>query len=314
MASNNFFLPASVTSSGRPVLVPNEVECNLLSNVDIEHDQDDAVSFPPLKSGHFILTTHRLLFLSSSCSSTAVAIPLSAITHIFSSKRSLKSVFHSPRFRFQVSATPDNRIFDSDPGRVTGLRSVVITVVVRGKGDWELFLSKMWECWRGRAWAWETTPSETGPASASASASLYASDGSVRMVGVGGLLRKEQEMWESTDRSLQEAFQDLNALMNKAKEMVMLAEKMRQKLLAGSSSQSNSANDEELGSKEEMQDWLLSVGIVSPVTKESAGALYHQQLSRQLADFVKIPLERAGGMINLIDVYCLFNRARGTVR
>ncbi|ESR58928.1 vacuolar protein sorting-associated protein 36 [Citrus sinensis] len=312
MASNNFFLPASVTSSGRPVLVPNEVECNLLSNVDIEHDQDDAVSFPPLKSGHFILTTHRLLFLSSSCSSTAVAIPLSAITHIFSSKRSLKSVFHSPRFRFQVSATPDNRIFDSDPGRVTGLRSVVITVVVRGKGDWELFLSKMWECWRGRAWAWETTPSETGPASASASASLYASDGSVRMVGVGGLLRKEQEMWESTDRSLQEAFQDLNALMNKAKEMVMLAEKMRQKLLAGSSSQSNSANDEELGSKEEMQDWLLSVGIVSPVTKESAGALYHQQLSRQLADFVKIPLERAGGMINLIDVYCLFNRARGT--
>ncbi|KAH9769324.1 vacuolar protein sorting-associated protein 36 [Citrus sinensis] len=282
MASNNFFVPASVTSSGRPVLVPNEVECNLLSNVDIEHDQDDAVSFPPLKSGHFILTTHRLLFLSSSCSSTAVAIPLSVITHIFSSKRSLKSVFHSPRFRFQVSATPDNRILDSDPGRVTGLRSVVITVVVRGKGDWELFLSKMWECWRGRAW--ETTPSETGPASASASASLYASDGLVRMVGVGGLLRKEQEMWESTDRSLQEAFQDLNALMNKAKEMVMLAEKMRQKLLAGSSSQSNSANDEELGSKEEMQDWLLSVGIVSPVTKESAGALYHQQLSRQKAN------------------------------
>lgn len=71
-------------------------------------------------------------------------------------------------------------------------------------------------------------------------------------------------------------------LQNKAKEMVMLAEKMRQKLLAGSSSQSNSANDEELGSKEEMQDWLLSVGIVSPVTKESAGALYHQQLSRQV--------------------------------
>ncbi|KAG1365554.1 putative Vacuolar protein sorting-associated protein 36 [Cocos nucifera] len=93
--------------------------------------------------------------------------------------------------------------------------------------------------------------------------------------------------------------------------MVQLAEKMRQKLLLGSSSQA-SANDDELGSKQEMQDWLLSVGIVSPVTKESAGALYHQQLSRQLADFVKLPLEKAGGMIALIDVYCLFNRARGT--
>lgn len=71
-------------------------------------------------------------------------------------------------------------------------------------------------------------------------------------------------------------------MQSKAKEMVQLAEKMRQKLLLGSSAQA-SANDDELGSKQEMQDWLLSVGIVSPVTKESAGALYHQQLSRQVS-------------------------------
>lgn len=32
----------------------------------------------------------------------------------------------------------------------------------------------------------------------------------------------------------------------------------------------------------------------------------------QLADFVKLPLEKSGGMIALVDVYCLFNRARGT--
>ncbi|XP_028202466.1 vacuolar protein sorting-associated protein 36-like isoform X2 [Glycine soja] len=98
---------------------------------------------------------------------------------------------------------------------------------------------------------------------------------------------------------------------SKAKEMVMLAEKMRLKLLSGSNSQTNATNDEEMGSKEEMQDWLLSVGIISPVTKESVGALYHQQLSRQLADFVKVPLEKAGGIINLIDIYCLFNHACG---
>lgn len=74
----------------------------------------------------------------------------------------------------------------------------------------------------------------------------------------------------------------LLGLQSKAKEMVMLAEKMRLKLLSGSNSQTNATNDEEMGSKEEMQDWLLSVGIISPVTKESAGALYHQQLSRQV--------------------------------
>lgn len=62
----------------------------------------------------------------------------------------------------------------------------------------------------------------------------------------------------------------------------MLAEKMRLKLLSGSNNQTSGTNDDEMGTKEEMQDWLLSVGIVSPVTKESAGALYHQQLSRQV--------------------------------
>lgn len=62
----------------------------------------------------------------------------------------------------------------------------------------------------------------------------------------------------------------------------MLAEKMRLKLLSGSTNQASVATEDELGTKEEMQDWLLSVGIASPVTKESAGALYHQQLSRQV--------------------------------
>lgn len=63
--------------------------------------------------------------------------------------------------------------------------------------------------------------------------------------------------------------------------MVSLAERMRIKLLAAPSQQMSAADDEEMG-KQEMQDWLLSVGIVSPVTKESAGALYHQQLARQV--------------------------------
>jgi len=56
---------------------------------------------------------------------------------------------------------------------------------------------------------------------------------------------------------------------------------------------------------------LISVGIASPVTKESAGSLYHTQLSRQLADWLRGPLEKHG-MISLQDLYCIFNRARGT--
>ncbi|KAF7836301.1 vacuolar protein sorting-associated protein 36 [Senna tora] len=304
-------LPAvELTGSGRPVLLPNEIECYFISSVDLLCEDDPSSSFPHLKSGLLTLTTHRLIWIVDSAPlNSAFAIPLGAISHIFTPKKSLKSMFASPRLRFQLSLSPDGRV---DPSASIS-RSVVVTIVLRGKGDCDAFLAKFWENWRARAWEVQSAPSSSsGSGSNSSSGGMFASDGTVRMVGVSGILRKEQEMWESTDRSLQEAFQDLNALMSKAKEMVMLAEKMRLKLLSGSNSQTNAANDEELGSKEEMQDWLLSVGIISPVTKESAGALYHQQLSRQLADFVKIPLERAGGMINLIDIYCLFNRARGT--
>ncbi|XP_027355581.1 vacuolar protein sorting-associated protein 36 [Abrus precatorius] len=309
--AGNCLQSVKLTGSGRPVLESNEIECFFLSGVDLLCEDDPNTSFPHLKSGLLILTTCRLLWLPESSGGSASAVPLAAVSHIFSHKKSLRSVFASPRVRFQVSLSPDGRI------SALGSRSVVATIVVRGKGDCDAFLAKFWENWRARAWEEAESGSSSGSNAATgttvaSSSGIYSGDGTVRMVGVSGILRKEQEMWESTDRSLQEAFQDLNALMSKAKEMVMLAEKMRLKLLSGSNSQTNATNDDDMGSKEEMQDWLLSVGIISPVTKESAGALYHQQLSRQLADFVKVPLERAGGIINLIDIYCLFNRARGT--
>ncbi|RZC83309.1 hypothetical protein C5167_046099 [Papaver somniferum] len=363
--AGNWFPIAQLTSSGRPIFQPGEVESNLFSSIDIECEENP--NFPVFKSGVLILTTHRIIWIdesknnnSSSSSSTstssasAISIPLGAVTHIFSPKKSIKSMFASPRIRFQVSVSTAGKVEEK------GSRSMVITLVFRGsKSDPDTFVTKFWEAWRARSW--EVLSSEKSDSNEKNFGSVESSSG-LRMAGVSGILRKEQETWESTDKSLQDAFQDLNTLMGKAKEMVMLAEKMRLKLLSGPTTGQPSTTDEEMGSKQDMQDWLLSVGIASPVTKESAGALYHQQLSRQnkrrcyeflrrssstlghmcrqdwllsvgiaspvtkesagalyhqqlsrqLADFVKIPLERAGGMIALIDVYCLFNRARGT--
>lgn len=47
------------------------------------------------------------------------------------------------------------------------------------------------------------------------------------------------------------------------------------------------------------------------VQRDSTGSSYHQELARELADFLVPILERQGGMKSLADVYCLFNRARG---
>lgn len=60
------------------------------------------------------------------------------------------------------------------------------------------------------------------------------------------------------------------------------------------------------------QSYFLSMGITSPVTRQTAGALFHQQLALQLADFLAPRLEHARGVMTLPDTYCLFNRARGT--
>ncbi|KAK1280976.1 Vacuolar protein sorting-associated protein 36 [Acorus gramineus] len=305
MEARRWLPSAELTGSGRSVFLPGEVECALISAVDLEPEEDPTGS-STLRSGLLVLTTHRLIWIGGSEGS---AIPLGSVVHAFPpTKRSIRSMFSSPRIRIQCSVSDDGKVVDGQGG--PSKSTSVVTIVMRGKGDDpDAFFARLWEVMKGRAWATTATAGQVRRSDEGNAGSAEA----VRMpvVGVSGILRKEQEMWENTDKSLHDAFQDLNALMSKAKEMVMLAEKMRAKLISGSTTQASAANDEEMGSKD-MQEWLLSVGIVSPVTKESAGALYHQQLSRQLADFVEIPLKKAGGMIALIDAYCLFNRARGT--
>ncbi|XP_078181953.1 vacuolar protein sorting-associated protein 36-like isoform X1 [Carex rostrata] len=307
-----FRLPAAqLTTSCRPIFLPGEVERCLLPGVDLDSDDSDRPTpLLPFQSSLLVLTSHRLVFIDEA-SASAREISLPSIIKIYPLKKSMsiRSMFASPRVRLQVAVSNDGTISEK------GTRSTVIILVMRGKNmDPDVFYGRFMEVIRAREWELTASANQGNTGLEGSSSGARVNDLKITMpvVGVSGILRKEQESWESTDKSLQDAFQDLNALMSKAKEMVQLAEKMRQKLLAtGSNSQSNS-NDEETVSKQDMQDWLLIVGIASPVTKETAGALYHQQLSRQLADFVKVPLEKAGGMITLVDVYCLFNRARGT--
>ncbi|XP_073009130.1 vacuolar protein sorting-associated protein 36 isoform X2 [Typha latifolia] len=247
-----------LTASGRPIFLPGEVERYLLPSVDLDTEENS--SLPSLLSGLLVLTSHRLVWIYNT-SSSAHAIPLAAVVHAYPPKKSIRHLFATPRVRLQISL---------------GGRSELVTFVLRGKTDPDVFHGKLVEVMRERAWEREEEKEDRSDARREAEVRVR-----MPVVGVSGILRKEQEMWENTDKSLQDAFQDLNALMGKAKEMVQLAEKMRLKLLSSLTAQTNS-NDEEMGSKQDMQDWLLSVGIASPVTKESAGALYHQQLSRQV--------------------------------
>lgn len=123
--------------------------------------------------------------------------------------------------------------------------------------------------------------------------------------GVSGILRREMEAQQKTDSSLETALTDLGALMEEAKGMVEIAQRLRDKLQASP----EGPNQRE---SEEMGEMLLSLGIDTPVTKDNAGSLYHQQLSRQLSDFLEPRLKNIGGVMSLVDAYCIYNRARGT--
>ena len=185
----------------------------------------------------------------------------------------------------------------------------------------------------------ETTPANSaGPAAppppplgpsadqraSAADAARAASATRARHAGVGGALHRQRAVGAQDERTLGRAFTDMSALMRTARELVSLAERFAVATARTTPTGRDDAflNDATLkttaqtsdGSDDvsrEMREMLVSLGIASPVTKASAGALYHRQLSRQLADWLPAALARNGGILALPDVFCLFNRARG---
>ncbi|KAG0301682.1 Aflatoxin B1 aldehyde reductase member 2 [Dissophora globulifera] len=126
---------------------------------------------------------------------------------------------------------------------------------------------------------------------------------SIKFGGISGIMRTAETNKKATDETLSQAFQDLQGLMDKAAEMVTLAESISNRL-----AQSNTMNNEETAT---FKTYLLSMGIAAPVTKDTAGAVFHKELARELVEFVLPVVEREGGTMSLMDVYCVFNRARG---
>lgn len=45
--------------------------------------------------------------------------------------------------------------------------------------------------------------------------------------------------------------------------------------------------------------------------RDEAGSTYHQELARELAEFLENVLVKDDKMMSLTDIYCIFNKARG---
>ena len=151
--------------------------------------------------------------------------------------------------------------------------------------------------------SYAVAPVDSSKAAASSTALKQFSTSSA---GVGGLMRDVDASARRTDATLDAAFTDLTALMAHAKDIVTLAQRFTRTLATSA----NHSTEEEAA----LASLLTTMGLPNPITKQTATASsFHSHLARQLSDFLATqPTFQQQQMMTLTDVYCVYNRARGT--
>ena len=56
----------------------------------------------------------------------------------------------------------------------------------------------------------------------------------------------------------------------------------------------------------------MKVALITLIDRELSPTTYFVELARQLSEFLARWLPQCGGIVSLIDLYGLYNRARGT--
>lgn len=135
-----------------------------------------------------------------------------------------------------------------------------------------------------------------------------------KIIGIAGLERRDRELRKNNEVVIGNAFEDLEALITSAKEVIALAESFAAQANAGSDGSSAEASTL-------LAQSASALGLVT--TKDMLGSgsgsesLYLSELSRNLAEFLtddtKGILRTEGGIMSLVDLWAVFNRARGGV-
>ncbi|KAJ2907306.1 eap30 vps36 family protein [Zalerion maritima] len=184
-----------------------------------------------------------------------------------------------------------------------------------GNGGEKIFYERFKSAMVQRKWIAGGAPPVPG---ANVSAETYAPDGTaspqpagqqrVRAAGVAGLEQRVGNQRSYNERAIGTAFEDLQSLMASAKDIIALAENFARQTNGTGSEASLAAES------------ATQLGIVA--TKDITGgsnseSLYLSELSRNIAEYLmddsRSVLKKAGGIITLVDLWAMFNRARGGV-
>ena len=125
-------------------------------------------------------------------------------------------------------------------------------------------------------------------------------------VGIAGLEQRGLQSRRKNEAVLGSAFEDLEALMASAKDIVALAEKFATESGNGSSNTL-------------LSESTAALGMVATKDRvgDSSNTLYISELSRNLAEYVTDErrgiLRANGGIVGLVDLWAMVNRARNGV-
>ncbi|KAK3352692.1 EAP30/Vps36 family-domain-containing protein [Lasiosphaeria hispida] len=204
------------------------------------------------------------------------------------------------------------------------LETMEIVKVAFRKGGGEIFYERLKGSMTQRKWLLHGAPpipksSRDSPSGHGSGSGTAAGGGSsterVKIAGIAGLEHRGQAMRKNNELVIGSAFEDLEALMASAKEIVALAEKFARQVKGAPGT---SASESALLAESASQLGLITTkDIVGTSGSGGADSLYLSELARNLAEFLtddrRGVLRKAGGIMSLVDLWAVFNRARGGV-
>ncbi|TKA80104.1 hypothetical protein B0A49_02449 [Cryomyces minteri] len=335
-----FLRQIDLTTALRPSLLPDET---LLFVQDAVGLYEGKYKLPNYQNGHAYLTSHRACYVDNEePRKHAVAIDLKDVDRPEFYAGFLKS---SPKITFYPKASKRASLAARNPSVSHAASSNPITPpespapILNGTSDGDdvvaslkfsfraggekVFFERLKGALVQRKWLLQSAPPvpkpsrQSGEYRTSTPGYEERSDAVTereRTVGIAGLERRGIELRKNNELVLGNAFEDLEALMTSAKEIVALAEQFASQANTGTEGSSSEA-------KALLSQSASALGLVT--TRDMLGSssgsesLYVSELSRNLAEFLTDDaqglLKREGGIMSLVDLWAVFNRARGGV-
>lgn len=137
-----------------------------------------------------------------------------------------------------------------------------------------------------------------------------------RRVGVDAVVARNKARHEEAARVSESAFSgDADRLLEEAKGLVAIIHRYVATLETKRGAKQENLDDDD-DDDVALSDMLRRMGMTDGLSRDrgyrGSDKVYYDRLARRVADVVAPHLKRAGGTMTLTDVYCLFNRARGT--